>query len=114
MAANDWVFLTDESTSTSYYANLATRETSWKLPPEIGGSAAEPLFVRLACGWLQFEDEATGKPYYFHKATQRTTWIMPAEARPPPAASCDASVFEAGMRAEPEGEGYREGVMRPR
>ena len=109
MASNEWVFLTDESTSTSYYANLSTRETSWKLPLELGGAVlSEPLFVRLTGGWLQFEDEATGKPYYFHKSSQRTTWIMPAEARPPPAASCDAGVFEAGLQLEPEGEGEEE------
>ena len=42
-----WVFLTDEATGHSYYANLTTRETSWRLPPALGGIDAEPLFVRL-------------------------------------------------------------------
>ena len=39
----DWVLLVDEATSSSYYANLSTRETSWRLPPELGGPLDEPL-----------------------------------------------------------------------
>ena len=105
---SDWVFLTEESTSLSYYANLVTRETSWRLPPALGGPVDEPLFVRLAGGWLQFEDEQSGRSYYFHTASGLTTWIMPPEARPPPADVCDATVFELGVRAEPEPEGEEE------
>jgi hypothetical protein len=106
MATMEWVHLHDEAAGVSYYANMTTKATSWRLPPELGGS--EPLFVRLAGGWLQFEDEATGRPYYYHKPTQRTVWEMPAEARPPPTEARDAAVFEAGMRAEPEGAGEEE------
>ena len=40
---NPWVYLTDEATGHSYYANIETREVSWRLPPALGGAIAEPL-----------------------------------------------------------------------
>ena len=107
-ASDEWVYLTDPTTSRCYYANLSTRETSWLLPEALGGSGEEPLYVKLPNGWFQFQDEVTGRFYYWHKHSKRTVWVMPAEARPqgPTGGSGDHAVlFEDGMRGEAEGEG---------
>ena len=87
--ANDWVFLTDETTGQSYWANTVTRETSWSQPEAlrcVEGAAVEEeevQFVKLSNGWYRYEDDETGRPYYYHMDSQETRWTMPPEARPP-------------------------------
>ena len=98
MPTADWALLTDSATGLSYYANLATRETTWRAPPGID----EPLIVPTGRGWVQLEDAATGSLYYFHKASGTSSWKMPAID------ACDATAFEAGLRDEPEGTGEEE------
>ena len=61
-----WVHLTDGATGVSYYANTETRETSWTLPPALGGTA-HPLYLKLRKGWYQYEDDASGHLYYYNK-----------------------------------------------
>ena len=92
MPTADWALLTDSATGLSYYANLSTRETTWRAPPGI----EEPLIVPVGGGWVQLEDAATGSLYYFHKASGTSSWKMPAID------ACDATAFEAGLRDEPE------------
>ena len=39
--ATPWVYLTDEATGYSYYANTETKETCWEAPAELGGPDAD-------------------------------------------------------------------------
>ena len=72
MAVEDWVYLTDEGSGFSYYANLATRETSWEAPPELGGATGEEPapYLKLDNGWFEYKDDRTGRSYYYNLMTQ--------------------------------------------
>ena len=77
-----WVYLTDEASGYSYYANTKTQQTSWTAPPELGGGDAEEAtpYLKLDNGWYQYKDDRTGRLYYYNQSTQATEWAAPPEA----------------------------------
>jgi hypothetical protein len=103
-----WVHLTDPRTRRSYYANMASGTSLWRLPSALGNTmgratpnaAALQSSVVLPNGWLQYEDIGSGRFYYAHTQSGQTTWTMPAEAKPTPITQRDAFVFDEGMRLE--------------
>ena len=78
-ASTPWVYLTDNETGYSYYANTQTGETSWEAPGELGGPDAMP-YAKLDNGWFQYVDDVSGRPYYYNLNTQQTEWVAPPEA----------------------------------
>ncbi|KAL1524027.1 hypothetical protein AB1Y20_018941 [Prymnesium parvum] len=80
---SDWVYLIDQESGASYYANLKTKETCWELPEALGGGAAEDAqYVKLENGWFQYTDDETGRPYYYNVKTEQTMWTLPEDAGP--------------------------------
>ena len=49
MPEHPWVLLTDQATGLSYYANTETKETTWEVPAELGGSEG------MACPYVRLE-----------------------------------------------------------
>jgi len=74
IGTSDWVKNSDPSSGRIYYANLKTKETSWKVPEEIrdlvGGS-------QTTGEWVEREDSKSKRKYYYNTVTRETSWTMP-------------------------------------
>ena len=81
--SSSWVYLVDEATGYSYYANTSSGETSWEVPSELGGPSGDSErkpYVQLENGWFQYKDDRTGRSYYYNLRTQHVEWSAPPDS----------------------------------
>lgn len=69
----DWVEHVDKNTGKTYYANLATKETSWTKP-----DLSKPSSDGDEGTWVERQDPKSGKTFYFNPKTRTTRWDKPA------------------------------------
>ncbi|KAI8925684.1 Rho GTPase activation protein [Entophlyctis helioformis] len=67
------VEITDPQTGKTFFANLATGECSWELPPNARLQPRDPSGVE----WWELFDEKHKLPYYYNTSTKQTEWVRP-------------------------------------
>jgi hypothetical protein len=71
----DWVECFDERRNKIYYANIVTKESTWRFPQEL---MTQKEIVDSKENWVEAFDATTSMKYYYNKITRETTWTQPA------------------------------------
>jgi hypothetical protein len=88
---SDWVEKVDPKSGKTYYANTATKETSWKkpdgyvpthppaapAPTSSSASNSPPPPPTSTADWIEKTDPKSGKAYYVNTKTKETSWTKP-------------------------------------
>lgn len=74
-----WEKHVDESSSTPYYYNTVTGESSWDAPPSYVEKKEADKQRKTTPKWRKYEDEASGTEYYVDSANDVTQWERPED-----------------------------------